>query len=138
MGKLQDIYRKSPLSLWGNVIVGIGALLLLALIFWFIFIRPGQEHAKAVKSDAASQYSTGRTQSGQDATGAILKNVDREKEDDRITQEGNLGIRDAAGPDDQISRRSNCARIRAQCMQRSRDGDSSCRAMLESCSAIGY
>jgi len=129
---------RSPFSLYGNIAVGVGALILVALIFWFIFIRPGQEHAAAVKSEAAAEFSTGRTQSGRDATDAILDNANKEKANDAITVKGNEGIRAAAGPDDQVSRRSNCARIRAQCMQRSRNGDDSCRALLESCSAIGY
>lgn len=128
----------SPLSAWGNVVVGLVGLALVSLIIWFIFIRPGQEHAAAVRANANSEFSTGRTQSGQDATKTILDNINRENEDDAITAKGNEGIRAAAGPDDQISRRSNCARIRAQCMQRSRAGDESCRALLESCAAIGY
>ena len=129
---------RSPLSMWGNIIVGALGLVVASLIFWFIFVRPGQEHAAAVKANAAAQFEAGRTQSGQDATKVILDNVAREKEDDAITTAGNEGIRAAAGSDDQISRRSNCARIRAQCMQRSRIGDDSCRTMLESCSASGY
>lgn len=129
---------KSPFTLWSNIIIGLVGLILLGLIFWFIFVRPGQEHANAVRNQANAEFSAGRTQSGQDATSAILANNDVEKQDDQITQAGNEGIRAAAGSDDQISQRSNCARIRAQCMQRSRNGSESCRTLLESCTALGY
>lgn len=124
----------TPLGLAGLA----GLLVIAAVIVWFIFIRPGQQHEAAVKANAASEFSTGRTQSGQDATKSILDNINQEKTDDSITAKGNEGIRAAAGPDDQVSRRSNCARIRAQCMQRDRSSDGTCRALLESCSAIGY
>lgn len=129
---------RSPFSLYGNITVGIGALIVVALIFWYIFIKPGQEHASAVKNEAAAEFSTGRTQSGRDATGAILANNNVEKKYDDVTNQGNNDIRAAEGSGVVVNRAANCAGARAQCMQRGRIGSDSCRAVLESCTAAGY
>lgn len=129
---------QSPLSMWGNVIAGFVAVLVIMFVVWWIFIKPGQDRFKIAQGEADASYATGRTTSATEATTAIIANQGEETKYDEATSTGNVGIRATAGPDDPVNRAANCASARAQCMQRSYHGSRTCQSMLESCASIGH
>ncbi|UTC30112.1 hypothetical protein MAINES_00730 [Brevundimonas phage vB_BpoS-MaInes] len=125
---------RNPLTELGTKLAfGLAALVLVLLLAWWLFWRPGQMEHKAKEAEANAAISQGRTESGAAATQVTTDLKDEEIKYDKITTDGNQGIRSAEGASAPVSTASSCATVRAICMQRSYKGSEQCRTLLTAC-----
>lgn len=126
---------RNPLTELGTkLVLGFVGLVLVVILSWWLFWRPGQMEHKAKEAEANAAISQGRTESGAAATQVTTDLKDEEIKYDKATAEGNQGIRAADGASAPVSAASSCATVRAICMQRSYKGSEQCRTLLATCS----
>lgn len=122
---------------WWNELTGLVKALLVAivvvivgLIIFFVFIRPGQEHAKAVEAKANAAIATGKVQSGADAVNATATQGQADQATQDKVRSGNEGIDSAKGANDKVSPDVDAAGIRALCMHDIYRNTPRCRKLL--------
>lgn len=116
-------------TLGRQAVAGFVILGLVALVCWFVLIKPGQDRRRAAEAEAGAAVAGGTAKAAQDAQGVVIGNAARERATDDQTRANRDEILKA--PDAGVSAgAAGDAGLRGLCKRPSLRDSGRCRELL--------